>query len=324
MSPVIPIVRVNDPPSPEQPPEPAAATPAAPAAVTSPPNLRSVVEVVGAIAAPTTLVTSLALYFGVVYVNAQAFYFGIDGSTLGFATQDYLLRSADALFVPLGLLVLCGLVMLRSYSAFERGLRRPERHAALRVAAWAMGVVGVLLFTTGLTAVFRPLPFRTPLLFPPLSLGAGVIASGYSGSLRRRLSPRRDDADAVGGSRVATASRVLAALLIVISLFWAVSEYARALGRARSEVLEANLPARPGVVVFSSHRLHAAGTGVRETELAVAEDAYRYRYDGLRLFIRSGGKYFLLPAEWTPAAGRAIVIADDEGVRVEFTVGAPS
>jgi hypothetical protein len=281
-------------------------------------NLRSVIEVVGAVVAPTTLISALALYFGVVYVNAQAFYFGIDGSTLGFSTQDYLLRSADALFVPLGGLVLAALVLLRCHSVFERWLQRPERHTLATGVAWALGTLGVALFATGVTAVFRPLPFRTPFLFPPLSLGAGIISWSYAVSVRTRLAETRPT------SRAATAQVVLVGLLVVVSLFWAASEYARALGRGRSQLLEANLPFRPGVVVYSTRQLHAGGAGVREVELPAPEDAYRFRYDGLRLFIRAGGKYFLLPAAWTPSDGRAIVLSDDERVRVEFTVGVTS
>ena len=75
-------------------------------------DLRFVVELVGAVAAPTTLLGGLAVYFGVVYMPAQAFYFGIDGSTLGLSAQDYVLRSVDALFVPLVVLGAAGIVLL--------------------------------------------------------------------------------------------------------------------------------------------------------------------------------------------------------------------
>jgi hypothetical protein len=107
---------------------------------------------------------------------------------------------------------------------------------------------------------------------------------------------------------------------VVISLFWAASEYARALGRGRSALLEATLPYRPGVTVFSTQPLHLEGAGVDATPV----EGSQYRYDGLRLFIRSGGKYFLLPEQWSAASGRAIVLPDNDRMRVEFTVGDPS
>ena len=62
-----------------------------------------------------TLITALAYYFG--YRREQAFadFFGIDPSALGFTTNDYVLRSVDALFVPVTvvLLVAFGAVFLQ-------------------------------------------------------------------------------------------------------------------------------------------------------------------------------------------------------------------
>ena len=49
--------------------------------------------------------------------------------------------------------------------------------------------------------------------------------------------------------------------------------------------------------------------------------AYRYRYSGLRLLIRSGGKYFLLPGNWTRDAGTVIVLGDRPDYRFEFGSG---
>ena len=283
-------------------------------------DLRSVIELVGAVAAPTTLIGALALYFGVVYVNAQAFYFGIDGSTLGFSTQDYVLRSADALFVPLGALAVAGIALLAGHTAFRRWAQRPGRESLARAATWGLAVLGVGSFAAGATSVFRPLPFRTPFLFAPLCLGAGAIACAYSMWVRRELSA----SPPVSPAWVSTASCVLVGVLVVISLFWAASDYARALGRGRSAVLEATLPYRPGVAVYSDRPLQLEGGGVRAVELPAPGGEPRYRYDGLRLFIHSGGKYFLLPAGWTPAGGRALILPDDERVRIEFTVGGPS
>jgi hypothetical protein len=65
-------------------------------------NFRGVLEAIGLVVAPTTLLTAVALYFGVKLTASRADYFGIDQSTLGFSTRDYLLRSTDAVFVPVG------------------------------------------------------------------------------------------------------------------------------------------------------------------------------------------------------------------------------
>jgi hypothetical protein len=81
-----------------------------------------------------------------------------------------------------------------------------------------------------------------------------------------------------------------------------------------------NLGARPAVTVFSARRLHL--TGVAEQELDGRDSAYRYRYAGLRMLIRSGGKYFLLPDGWIRGRGAAIVLSDGPSLRFEFGSGA--
>jgi hypothetical protein len=86
------------------------------------PDLRQVVELVTAVVAPTTLITALGLYFGVKFQEARAAPFGIDVSLLGYSTQDYLLRSTDAVIPVLLVLALGGLVVLQSHVMFSRTL----------------------------------------------------------------------------------------------------------------------------------------------------------------------------------------------------------
>jgi hypothetical protein len=99
------------------------------------------------------------------------------------------------------------------------------------------------------------------------------------------------------------------------------SEYARALGRGRAERLAASLGTRPSVTVFSKQRLFVSGAGVVETRLPQGDAAFAFSYSGLRLLIRSGGKYFLLPEEWSRRGGVAIVVADTADLRLEFGPG---
>lgn len=296
-----------------------ASAPPAPERGPSGRDLRAILETVGLVAGPATVISALALYFGVVYTNAQAFYFGIDGSLLGLSSQAYVLRSVDALFVPVGAVVLGGLVALWGHGVLTRWLSQPSRHRAVTAAVWAMGSVGGVLFGLAAFSVFRPLPFRTPFLFAPLSLVVGMLGLSYAISLSRRRHPELS-----ARSWIATANALLVGLVVVIGLFWGSSDYARALGRGRAQILHARLPLRPGVVVHSVQRLRLEGPGVEETVLAEAEGDYAFSYRGLRLFTRAGGNYFLLPTEWSVANGRAIVLPDDDRIRIEFTVGEAS
>ncbi|HEY2209483.1 MAG TPA: hypothetical protein VGH26_09350, partial [Gaiellaceae bacterium] len=67
---------------------------------------RRVAGLIVAVVAPVTLITALAYYFGYRRESAFAGYFGIDPSALGFTTNDYVLRSVDALFVPITVVLL--------------------------------------------------------------------------------------------------------------------------------------------------------------------------------------------------------------------------
>jgi len=166
--------------------EPQAAT--APATVASPsPSARSALELAGLVVAPTTLVTALAFYFGWVLTNSRASYFGIDASALGFSTQDYLLRSADALFVPLGtaLVLALGVVWLQAYAG--RQLADRGRRARLRLVARVAVAAGGVLFALGAFAVFRPLSFSPHYLFASASPGIGIALVGLGLHLLGRV-----------------------------------------------------------------------------------------------------------------------------------------
>ena len=58
-----------------------------------------------------------------------------------------------------------------------------------------------------------------------------------------------------------------------------------------------------------------------ERLLGGRDSAYRYRYVGVRLLTRSGGKYLLLPEEWSRVTGAAIVLPDSPSLRFEFGAG---
>ena len=95
-------------------------------------GLERAVQVVTAIVAPTTVLTALLFYFGWIRTNALFQYFGVDATVLGFTTQDYLLRSTEALYVPLGTLLVLGLAGVRAHGLVEAWLagRRPGRSGA--------------------------------------------------------------------------------------------------------------------------------------------------------------------------------------------------
>lgn len=307
------------------PPPPAAAMgrpPAPPPPQKDVPSARRALELVGLVVAPTTLVTALAYYFGWVLTNSRARYFGIDASALGYSTQDYLLRSADALFVPLGAVIVLALALVSLHAAVTRVMDDERARRRLWVAAHAAIGAGGLLFAFGVVAVFEPVAFSPHYLFASASPGIGIALVAYGVHVLERVrTARSQQSTPLADLTTRRAAVTLVALLIVLSGFWTASKYADALGRGRAQSLAASLGAQPGVTVFSPRRLHIDAPGVTERRLTGPDAAYRYRYAGLRMLVRSNGKYFLVPDGWRRGVSTAIVLADGADYRFEFGAG---
>jgi hypothetical protein len=47
-------------------------------------------------------------------------------------------------------------------------------------------------------------------------------------------------------------------------------------------------------------------------ELQTEEAAYRFRCNGLRMLLHSGGRWFLLPVGWTAQNGATVVLLPDD------------
>ena len=113
------------------------------------------------------------------------------------------------------------------------------------------------------------------------------------------------------------ATLALIGVVVFLSVFWATKELAQALGRGQAEQLERSLPAQPGAIVYSDRRLYLPGV----SESALSGGGYRFRYTGLRLLVRSAGKYLLIPEGWSRESGVVVLLNDDDSMRVEFTRG---
>jgi hypothetical protein len=280
-----------------------------------------VIQVVGAIVAPVTIITALLFYFGWIRTNALFQYFGVEASVLGFTNQDYVLRSVEGLYVPLGVILLAGIVALFGHRSVTRLLTERDRLDGLRTIGRVLSLVGLALFVVGCLGVIAPRVFGKYNVAAPLCLGFGAVAGAYGGWLSERLREIRT------GTRVqsrwsGTVTVVLVVLLVILSVFWAATEYAAAVGRGAAERFARELGNRPGVVVYSVERLFVQGPGVVEVALPTGpDDAYRYRYQGLRLLTESGDHFFLLPEGWKPGLAYTIVLEHNDKIRVEFGRG---
>jgi hypothetical protein len=130
--------------------------------------------------------------------------------------------------------------------------------------------------------------------------------------------------------------------VVLVSLFWATSEYAASRGRSEAKRLARDLLANPSVTVFSKEPLNinplGPGGGVLQgashgggcPEILVAKlrgGEYTRSYSGFTLLIRSGNKYFLTPTPidkntaWEADRDSVFIIPDDNDVRIELTRG---
>jgi hypothetical protein len=280
-------------------------------------SFQSLFRVAGAVAAPPATVVALAYYFAVKRQQALALYFGIDTSVLDFSRQDYLLRGGDALFL---VLLFVSLLTLAAILAHKALTMRADAELLRRVSIW-LRAVGALLLAIGLVAVFEPLPFNPHFLFRSLSFGAGIVLLAYGTYLAARSGAFSlfGEEGRLKPDMLLTTSVVLVGVVAFLSLLWATKDLAQALGRGQARELERAISARPGAIVYSTRRLYISSSGVSET--ALSGDGYRFRYTGLRLLVRSGGKYFLIPDQWSRATGVVVVLADDANSRVDFTRG---
>jgi hypothetical protein len=271
--------------------------------------------------APPTLVIALAYWFGWTLTSARSAYFGIDSSTLGYSTTDYLLRSADAAFVPVAIVLLAVLAAILLHGFIQRAVVTHRGPAVVRRGAAGGAAFGAFLTFFAVWSIFRPLPVATSYLVPPVILGLGPALIAYSmWTLRNVRAPARDRA----GQVVPAWERsgyVIAAMLALLGIFWASSLYAAALGRGRAQVLSENLSRQPAVTVFSVRSLGIDAAGVAASQIADGDPAYKFRYSGLRLLVHSADKYFLVNDDWSRERGVTIVLRDTSDIRVEFTPG---
>jgi hypothetical protein len=237
---------------------------------------------------------------------------------LGFSTQDYLMHSISSLFLPAAALAVGGLLWI----AIDA--RAPSFILARRSRLWIRTMLGALSVSWALLPLLAIVASQAWSglrdIAVPLSLTIGLLLAVSAQSLRRLLTrdskfaTRRNDAPVWHSP----ARRTFLGILIVLSLFWTVADYAQIVGRGLGERVISDLDTRPGVVVYSAQRLQIVAPGVEVTQFDGADAAYQFRYSGFRLLQRSNGRYFLIPRGWTETNGIIVVVRDSEPIRVEF------
>lgn len=276
-----------------------------------PARLERWIGVGSSIVAPVTLLSALLFYFGYVSSRAQYRYFGVDVDTIGLSTRDYVMRSPQALLVPLLVIALGGAVLLLVHLLV---LRRPPDAALLRaclVAGWLALVAGLgLLFGYPLVGSWPPYGLVTPLV---LAAGVGLVAYAL------HLDPAHRARPAGAPPWVRPSGFALAVLVVATCLFWTTATVAEWSGRGTAMRTARQLDALPSVILDTRERLYLTDDQIiEETALPAADgQTFRYRYRGLRLLIQGDDRMFLVPERWSPSNSTLLVELDDS-VRVRF------
>lgn len=282
-----------------------------------------------------TVITGLLVYFGWKRAETQSRVLGVDASIFGMSTVDYVLRSVDALFVPIGVAAFLGLGWLwldgRIRGRLEVDADWPMLDRVARVLSFAWLLLPLTVYALG--QVWS----RVGLFGYPLSFGVGILLSAYAVDLRWSLAgqPARPQR-AAGHVELA---KTLIGILVVLSLFWAVTNYATYRGVDLAVDLMDRVDELPGVVVYSSARLAIDAPGVTErrvdpegggveaatTDSTLDDDTQPdpmvsglYRYEGLRLLDRIGDRLFLVSDGFSRRHGVVVALPDDGSLRFEF------
>jgi hypothetical protein len=305
-----PILGATDPVSSSTgPPDPAGASPS----VSDLTALPKVLKIVGGVIAPTTLLSGLLFYFGRLYATGTFAYFDVNVTVLDLTVQDYLFRSVDGLLVPL--VGLAGLVLLALWARHLIG-SLPSRAEAVvsRIQLPLAAGAGAALVCVALADVVGGPVFPTHPELRGTYFALGVLLLAYAVHLLRgRLAGRRATRTT---AEVMTEWGMLF-VLVSVGLFWAAGSYANQVGVERARQIEAALPDFPTATLYSEKRLGLDPALAKETGCR-PDGAYRYRYDGLKLLLRSGDQYVFVPVGWTRTKGSALLIRRADTLRLEF------
>lgn len=286
------------------------------------------VGIIGLFIAPTTIITSVCVYFGLVYTREFYKYFGIDSNAIGFTTADYVTTSISVLYAPILVLLLAWVTLLWAGGYARRLAQDGRRTTLIRRLAWAAIIAGALGVLRGVVGVLRPqlVLIDYPLL-TPLALGLGplLLVSGIwlltlllTESIPRPYAPAE------------RASLFVAGAMMLMALFWLTNLFATAYGEREAQQAAAKLWAKEtSVILETTEQLEAPPALIKRSALTSTAETPRaqshqtepvtYRYQCFRPLVVRQDVWVLVPAKWTPQNGYAVIVTDDSSNRISVT-----
>ncbi|MDO9301159.1 MAG: hypothetical protein Q7T89_07240 [Anaerolineales bacterium] len=278
-------------------------------------------ETIGKVVAPSALLAALLYYFGWARTSALYSAFGIDQSLVQFTTQDYLLRSTQIALGSVSVILMITLALIWSHYGLNR-LKNFNRTWLTRIASliciasFILVVVSYLLPQSG--AIYQSVSVLIPLFW---TVGVALLVYGLFTLAQLKTVREKDGKETpflqTFPEWLRNWSIGVIALLLIVGIFSTTSISAKMQGQAHAAAIKANPSILPAVTVYSQKPLMLEGAGITTETISEDPDTFRYRYQGLRFLVRSGGKYFLLPNLWKKDVSFAIILSESDSIRVE-------
>jgi hypothetical protein len=250
------------------------------------------------------------------YTSAFFRYFGVDIDVLAISNEAVAIRGLSVLWLILlaifALSLLAGILLMATRRLPTSDDSRARRRFRL---LWAL--VGVLAVSGAFGAYGNG---GTPdAFYAALLLGfAAFWFSWHLGSKARAASVPSSS----GGHRLFVLGMAGAVAMLLFAL---TSSIASSRGRDAARALSLGAAHfKPSVILDTRERLYNVGLSLPETALPLdSGQAFRYRYRGLVLLAAGSGKLVLIPSDWNPQTGFALVLPDDNQIRVQYLVRPP-
>ncbi|MGA5537379.1 sensor domain-containing protein [Mycolicibacterium nivoides] len=282
------------------------------------------------VVAPTSLITGLCYFFGLLSIRNRLKYFAVDPSMLGYTSADYAVTTVGLFFfAALRVLIVLAAVAVLAVAA-RHWAATGRRITLLRNIAWLLAGLGAVSLTTaviwlvsGHSLIDKVVKGAPPMYMAgTIVAGIALLTAGYwvlaitggFGALGRlpKLAER--------------ALLVLATTGMVVALFWITDMYAVEQGKANGAYTASKLWAADGdytaIQLDTTEALSIPGNLVKTTTLPAEGPAAPpvYRYQCLRVIEAHGGRYVLVPAKWSRERGYAITVAPDATHRITGVV----
>jgi hypothetical protein len=288
------------------------------------------------VAVPGGVLAAILYYLGWAFTKVQYEQMGVDHSSLGFSITDYTLRSVDVIVGPLLSIFLLALAAAAVVTVIMSvALALPGRRAQVfLIATGSIAGLGLIL-SWDLTVFNNTIGLITPssfaenfdavqaelvTVFSLLSLFTVTYLLASRAELRVHFGhPLRGRTNGWSDRETTwwrTLVLVLAAALLVATLFELTREYADSAGMRRARMIAREPDFKPEVVIYSPVSLGLEHVGAYVEMLDGPEtegpQSHLFRYSGIRLFAEANGRLLVWSCDNNPeAVGVSLVPVQD-------------